>query len=219
MIIAIDGTLASGKGTLARHLARAYGLPHLDTGLIYRATAHAVLAFGADPDDAHAAGLIARRVQLRAVPEAELRTAAVGQAASRVAVHPGVRAVLLQLQRSFAHQPGGAVLDGRDIGTVVCPDADVKFWVDADVEVRADRRVKELTAAGNPISLEAMITQLRERDSRDANRVDAPMRAAPDAHLLDTTHKGIDAVVAEARRVIDAFRARAALSPDADSDA
>lgn len=136
-----------------------------------------------------------------------LRTAEVGQYASRVAVHPPVRKALFELQRRFAFQPGGAILDGRDIGTVVCPDAHVKFWVDADIETRAQRRTDELLAKGEPMTVETMLEQLRERDERDRSRAVAPMKPAEDAHLLDTTHLSIDAAREKARQIVDRVRA------------
>lgn len=207
LIIAVDGTLASGKGTLSKGLARDLGLPHLDTGLIYRATAKACLDAGTDPDNAEAAAECAKTINISDMKADELRTAEIGQAASRVAVHMPVREALFDLQRNFAFQPGGAILDGRDIGTVVCPEAHVKFWVDADVEVRAARRVAELNAKGDPITLDEMVSQLKERDDRDKNRKIAPMKPADDAHLLDTTHLSIDAAREKARLIVDQVRA------------
>ena len=212
LIIAIDGTLASGKGTLGRGIAEEYGLAHLDTGLLYRATAKACLDAGIDPSNGAEAAKLAAELDLSTMNPDELRTAEVGQAASKVAVHPPVRKALFQLQRDFAFQPGGAVLDGRDIGTVVCPDAHVKFWVDADVEVRAARRVAELNAKGDPITQAEMVAELRERDERDKNRTIAPMKPAEDAHLLDTTHLSIDAAREKARHIVDQVRARLARS-------
>ncbi|MEL6862643.1 MAG: (d)CMP kinase [Pseudomonadota bacterium] len=208
MIIAIDGTLASGKGTIARRLSGWYGLAHMDTGRLYRATGIAALNKKVDFEDAEALAETARTLDLNDYSEEALRTAEAGQAASKVAAVPEVRAALLQLQRDFAHQPKGAVLDGRDIGTVVCPDADVKLWVDASVEVRATRRWKELTEKGETLSLEEMIAQLKERDDRDKNRTDAPMIAAADSVLIDTTHLTIDAAVDKARAAVDAVIAQ-----------
>lgn len=208
MIIAIDGTLASGKGTIATRLAAWYGLPHMDTGRLYRATGVAAMRAGVALDDADALAELAARLDPGRYEEAELRTAEAGVAASKVAVIPEVRTALLQLQRDFANQPTGAVLDGRDIGTVVCPDADVKLWVDADLDARARRRHAELTAAGETISLDDLIRQLRERDERDRNRKDAPMQMAADAVLIDTTHLTIDAAVEKARAAVDAEMAR-----------
>ncbi len=208
MIIAIDGTLASGKGTIARRLSRWYGLPYMDTGQLYRATGVVALKRGAAFDDPEALAQVALSLDLNDYTEDELRTAEAGQAASRVAAVPEVRAALLEKQRAFARQPGGAVLDGRDIGTVVCPDADVKIWIDAEVETRAMRRWKELTAKGDGLSLDDMIAQLRERDARDKNRQDAPMIAAADAVLIDTTDLSIDAAVDKARATVEAVIAR-----------
>lgn len=204
MIIAIDGTLASGKGTIARALAARYGLPHMDTGRLYRATGVAALKAGADFEDSAALAEIARTLDLNDFEEAELRTSEAGQAASKVAAVPDVRAALLDLQRAFARQSGGAILDGRDIGTVICPDADVKLWVDANVEARARRRHAELVAKGETITLDEMIDQLKTRDARDRNREDAPMQAATDAHLIDTSDLTIDAAVEYARAAVEA---------------
>lgn len=206
-VIAIDGTVASGKGTLARRLAAHYGFAHLDTGSLYRRVGLAALEAGIDPDDSAAATELARTLGLEPMADDRLRTSAVGAAASKVAVHPGVRAALLDYQRGFARQPGGAVLDGRDIGTVVCPGADAKFWVDARVEERARRRTVELRERGEPVTLEEMIAQLRERDARDQSRENAPARRASDAHLLDTSDLSIDEAVEIARRHIDRVRA------------
>lgn len=208
MIIAIDGTLASGKGTIARRLSGWYGLAHMDTGRLYRATGVAALKMAVDFDDPAALAKVARSLDLNDYSEEELRTAEAGQAASKVAAVPEVRAALLELQRAFANQAGGAVLDGRDIGTVVCPEADVKLWIDASVEVRATRRWKELTEKGETLSLEDMIAKLKERDERDKNRADAPMVAAADSVLIDTTHLTIDAAVDKARAAVDAVIAQ-----------
>lgn len=212
MIIAVDGTLASGKGTLSKGLAEDLGLPHLDTGLLYRATAKACLDAGVEPENAEAAAELAKTLKIDEMQPDDLRTAEVGQVASKVAVHPPVREALFQLQRDFAYQPGGAILDGRDIGTVVCPEADVKLWVDADVEIRAARRVAELNAKGDPITQDEMVAQLRERDQRDKNRAIAPMKPAEDAHLLDTSHLSIDAARERARQIVDQVRADLARS-------
>lgn len=208
MIVAIDGTLASGKGTIARRLSGWYGLAHMDTGRLYRATGVAALNKSVDFDDPAALAEVARSLDLNDYSESQLRTAEAGQAASKVAAIPDVRAALLDLQRAFANQAGGAVLDGRDIGTVVCPAADVKLWVDASVEVRARRRWKELTEKGETLSLDEMIAQLKERDARDKNRADAPMIAAADSVLIDTTHLTIDAAVDKARAAVDAVLAQ-----------
>ena len=208
MIIAVDGTMASGKGTIATRLAAWYGLPHMDTGRLYRAAGIAALKQGVDFADVDKLAQVARTLDLNTFSEVELRTAEAGQAASKVAVIPEVRQALLDLQRSFAAQPGGAILDGRDIGTVVCPDADIKLWIDASIDVRAARRWRELSAKGDPITLEEMIAHLKERDARDRSRSEAPMIAAADAVLIDTTDLTIDAAVDRARAVIEDKRTR-----------
>ena len=204
MIVAIDGTLASGKGTIARQVAAKYGLAHMDTGRLYRATGVAAMRTGTDFDDKAALARLAGTLDLDQFEEADLRTAAAGQAASKVAAIPKVREALTALQRSFAQRDGGAVLDGRDIGTVICPDADVKLWIDANVAERARRRCKELEAAGKPITQAQMLAELEERDTRDRNRATAPMKMAEDAVLIDTTDLGIDAAVEKAFAAIDA---------------
>ncbi|MGB3625554.1 MAG: (d)CMP kinase [Henriciella sp.] len=208
MIIAIDGTLASGKGTIARRIAAWYGLPYLDTGRLYRATGVAAIRAGVNLEDGDLVAAVAASLDLNDFEEEDLRSAEAGVAASKVAVLPEVRAALLDLQRAFANQAAGAVLDGRDIGTVICPNADAKLWIDADLEVRAQRRHKELTASGDTITLEDLTQQLRERDARDASRKDAPMKKAADAALIDTTHLTIDAAVDKARSEIDMILAR-----------
>ena len=203
MIIAVDGPMASGKGTIARALSARFNLPHLDTGTLYRATGLAVLDAGADPSDAQACANLARGLNIDAIDETRIRTAEAGAMASKVAAIPQVREALFELQRAFATQPGGAVLDGRDIGTVICPDADVKLFVTADARTRARRRWEELTAKGESLSLEDMLAQTHERDRRDAGRPDAPMRPADDATLLDTSSLSIDAAVATAIRIVE----------------
>lgn len=208
MIIAIDGTLASGKGTIAKRLAGWFGLPHMDTGRLYRATGVAALHKRVDFDDHQALADVARCLDLNDYGEDQLRTAEAGQAASKVAAIPAVRTALLELQRAFANQAKGAVLDGRDIGTVVCPNADVKLWVDASVDVRATRRWKELVAKGETLSLDDMIAQLKERDERDRTRADAPMVAAADSVLIDTSDLTIDAAVDKARAAVEAVLAK-----------
>ncbi|MDX2233670.1 MAG: (d)CMP kinase [Hyphomonadaceae bacterium] len=204
MIIAIDGTTASGKGTLAKAIAQRYGLKRLDTGAIYRAVALALLDAGADPADEGVATAAAAALDLEAIDEERIRSGAVGAAASVVAAHPGVRAALLAAQRAFAAHPDGAVLDGRDIGTVVCPDADVKFFVVADLAVRAERRWKELVARGEAPSLETVAADIAARDKRDAERPIAPTARAPGAYLLDTTALDAAATAAAACAIIDA---------------
>ncbi len=204
MIIAIDGPAAAGKGTLARRLAEHYGLRYLDTGALYRAVGLAVMRAGGDPEDAATAEAAARNLDPALMEHPDLRAAGTGVAASKVAAVPGVRAALLDFQRAFAAQAPGAVLDGRDIGTVVCPEADVKLFVTASPEVRARRRWLELKAAGEDVPFEEILAQVRERDERDMNRAEAPLRPAPDAHLLDTSELDIEAAFRAARRIIDA---------------
>ena len=203
MIIAVDGPLASGKGTIARALSAHFKLPYLDTGTLYRATGVAVLDAGISTDDAEACAGIARSLDISAMDENRIRTAEAGAMASRVASIPQVRQALFELQRGFAGQPGGAILDGRDIGTVICPDADVKIYVTADAETRARRRWSELTAKGETLSFEQMLEQIRERDRRDTERADAPMRPADDATLLDTSSLSIDAAVTAAIEIVE----------------
>ena len=197
-VIAIDGPAASGKGTLARRLAERFALSRLDTGTLYRATALLVLDEAGNPADPRAAELAARRVDLRRLAGPRLRADAVASAASVVAAIPEVRRVLLGLQQDFAaHPPGparGAVLDGRDIGTVVCPQADVKLFITASIEARAARRVKELREQGSPAIYENVLQDLNERDARDSGRRAAPLMAAHDAHVIDTTMLDADVV-------------------------
>src|SRR5688572_28228317 len=197
MIIAVDGPTASGKGTIARALAAHFKLPHLDTGLLYRAVGRQVFLDGGDPDDAGDA-LAATTVPDGLLLDLELRSENTGGLASRVSVHGSVRQALYERQRSFAMQPGGAVLDGRDIGTVIAPEADVKLFVTASVEARAHRRWKEMHARGAPDALEAITVDLRRRDERDRTRAEAPLRAADDAVVLDTSELGPDEAVAAA---------------------
>lgn len=206
MIIAVDGPTASGKGTIAARLAAHYGLKRLDTGSLYRAVGLAVLDAGADPGDEKAAVAAAEALDLAAIDEARIRSSAAGLAASKAAALPAVRVVLRRVQRSFALDPAGAVLDGRDIGTVICPDADVKLFVTASLDARTERRLRELHARGETISFEALKAQIAERDQRDMSRADSPLRQAPDAHLLDTTHLTVEAAVAAAIRIIEAVR-------------
>ena len=209
LIIAVDGPAASGKGTIAARLARTYGLPHLDTGLLYRAVGVKVLGDGHALDDEAAAVAAAWSLVPAGLAEDErLTTGEAGEAASRVAGYPGVRAALLELQQAFAAQPGGAVLDGRDIGTVIAPDAPAKLFITASPETRATRRWKQLTARGFDIAYEAMLTDIRIRDERDAGRGAAPMVQAEDAVLLDTTDLDIEAAFDAARRIVEAARAK-----------
>ena len=209
LIIAIDGPAAAGKGTLARRIARHYNLAFLDTGALYRAVGLAMLRSDLDPDDAVAAERVACDLDLTLLEDPELRTLRTGDAASKVARHPGVRAALLDFQRRFARErnPNGAVLDGRDIGTVVLPEADVKLFVTASPEVRAERRYRELKEQGKNVSYEDVLAQVKERDARDAARATAPMKPAPDAHLLDTSEMDICAAFRAARAIIDAHLA------------
>jgi CMP/dCMP kinase len=208
MIIAIDGTTASGKGTIARRLSGYYGLPHMDTGRLYRAVGVAALKQGVALDAAGPLADIARTLDLNDFIEHELRSAEAGKAASVVAAIPSVRQALFELQRAFATRAGGALLDGRDIGTVIAPDADVKLWVDADVNQRAARRWKELFEGGDPITLETVTQQLKIRDARDQGRADAPAAMAADAILIDTTDLTIDAAVEKALAAVEAALAR-----------
>jgi CMP/dCMP kinase len=208
MIIAIDGTTASGKGTIAAGVASRYGLRRLDTGRLYRALAQRMLDRQLDLRDETAAAQIARSLRIEDIDENQIRSAEAGTGSSIVAVHPSVRDALRDLQRDFAVDPAGAVLDGRDIGTVICPDADVKLFVTADLAARTQRRLNELRARGEQISFEALQAQIAERDRRDTSRADAPLRQAPDAHLLDTTHLSIEGAVEAACRLIDAARMR-----------
>ena len=193
MIIAIDGPAASGKGTLARRIADHFGLACLDTGLLYRAVARDVLARGASLEDEAVATAVARTIDPSSLTDPSLRLPGVGEAASVVARIPAVRAALLAFQHDFARQQPGAVLDGRDIGTVVCPDADVKIFVTADASVRARRRYEELRLRGEPVTFEAVLDVIQRRDARDSGRPDAPMRPADDAILLDTSNLDIEA--------------------------
>jgi len=201
MIIAIDGPAASGKGTLAKRIADHFGYPCLDTGLLYRAVARDVLAAGGDLEDEAAAASAARNLVFASLDDPGLRLPGVGDKASIVAKFPSVRAALLKFQRDFAAKPPGAVLDGRDIGTVVCPNADVKLFVTADVAIRARRRHSELSAKGEDVTYERVLEVIRGRDARDAGRTDAPMKMAADALLLDTSNLSVDEAVAIALRL------------------
>ena len=207
MIIAIDGPAASGKGTLGKRLAAHFGLRHLDTGLIYRAVAKAVLDAGEPLNDASCAGRAARSLDPSAFDEKALKSHQVGEAASVVSAIPEVRAALLDFQREFGRKPPGAVLDGRDIGTVIFPDAEVKIFVTATPEVRARRRALELDGAGVPVKEADVLADILRRDERDIGRAAAPLRRAEDAHLLDTTHLDIDAAFRAAIDIVEAVRA------------
>jgi cytidylate kinase len=203
-VIAVDGPAASGKGTIAGRLGAHYGLPVLDTGLLYRA----VGVLSADPDDARASAAAAKALAAAMLEDPVLRTRAAGELASRAGVHPEVRAALLAFQQDFAGQPGGAVLDGRDIGTVICPDAPAKLFVTATPEVRAGRRWRQLTGQGEVVSLDDVLTDIRRRDARDGGRAAAPLTQAADAVLLDTSEMDIDRAFDAARRIVEAARGR-----------
>lgn len=206
-IIAVDGPAASGKGTLARALARHYGFAYLDTGSLYRAVGQAVRAAGRDPSDETAALAAARGLDVSAIDEAAIRTREAGEAASLVAAMPAVRAAILDFQRDFARNPPsgepGAVLDGRDIGTVVCPGARAKIFVTARPEIRARRRWLELKSSGLDVSETQILEDIKARDRRDAERTASPMRPAPEAHLLDTSDLSIEAAFDAAVSIID----------------
>lgn len=210
MIIAIDGPAASGKGTLARNLARHFGLPHLDTGLLYRATARALIDAGRALSDKEAATAAARGLALAGFDEALLRGREMAEAASIVAAIPEVRAALVELQRTFARGPGGAVLDGRDIGTVICPEAWPKIFVTASVDARATRRALELQAQGEKVDYLAVLEEIVRRDERDKNRAAAPLMAATDAIVLDTTALDVEAVFQAALAIVMGCTGRSA---------
>jgi cytidylate kinase len=207
MIIAIDGPAASGKGTIAKQLAVHYGLRHLDTGLIYRAVAKTLIDAGKRPDDAEAAIAVAKALDPARFDDKALKSHAVGEAASVVSAIPAVREALLAFQREFAATPPGAVLDGRDIGTVVCPAADVKIFVTATPGVRAQRRTLEYKGTGQVIDATAVLADIKSRDERDRNRAAAPLKQAPDAHLLDTTKMDISTAIRAAIDIVEATRA------------
>ncbi len=209
MIIAVDGPAASGKGTIARALARHYALPHLDTGLLYRAVAATVLRDELDPAQ-EADAVAATSFDDLLLADEWLRTDEVGQAASVVSAHPLVRAALLQRQKRFAAQPAGAILDGRDIGTVIAPDADAKLFVKATPMIRARRRHAELRKGGSSVSLDRVLADIRARDERDSKRAEAPLIAAPDAAVLDTSFLSIEAAVQKAIQLVDAQLAQKA---------
>jgi cytidylate kinase len=197
LIIAIDGTAASGKGTISRKIAQNYCVPHLDTGLLYRLVGYHVLQ-GIDPIDA------ANQLNVKQAEVFDLKTLQVSNAASEVAKNPTVRAKLLEFQRRFASKPGGAVLDGRDIGTVICPNADLKFYITASSEVRAQRRHSELLVLGHKISYESVLREIQERDERDTNREQSPLLPAEDANKIDTSDMNIGEVYDLVCLIIDA---------------
>ena len=196
LVIAIDGTAASGKGTISKKIAQNYSVPHLDTGLLYRFVGYKVLK-GFDPVSA------ADQLSMSEMEALDLKTLQVSNAASEVAKNPLVRAKLLEFQRSFASQPGGAVLDGRDIGTVICPNADIKFFISASAEIRARRRYKELLGLGHSISLNKVLKDIQERDERDTNRKESPLVPAVDAKKIDTSDMTIAEVYESVSRVIE----------------
>ena len=202
MIIAVDGPTASGKGTIARALATHFGLPHLDTGLLYRAVGRQVALAGGDPD-CEADALAATQFPEALLADPVLRSEQVGGLASQVSIHPAVRAALLERQRAFAHQPGGAVLDGRDIGTVIAPEADVKLFVTASVEARAARRHAEMRKRGVAASLDEIEADVRRRDARDSGRAEAPLRPAEDALVLDNSDLNPEQSVARAIELVE----------------
>lgn len=207
MIIAIDGPAASGKGTLGKRLAAHYGYRHLDTGLIYRAVAKAMLDGGHALTDEARAAAAATALDVGQLGDPGLKTDAIGQAASVISAYPGVRGALFDFQRDFASHPPGAVLDGRDIGTVICPYAEVKIFVVASAEVRARRRTLEILGRGEQVDESTVLDDIKMRDERDRNRAAAPLKAAPDAHLLDTSALDIEGAVRAAIDIVEAVRA------------
>lgn len=202
--IAIDGPAAAGKGTLSRKIAEVYGFHHLDTGLTYRATAKALLDAGLPLDDEAVAEGIALGLELAGLDRTVLARHEVGEAASKVAIMPAVRRALVEAQRNFSIREPGTVLDGRDIGTVVCPDAPVKLYVTASADVRARRRYDEIIATGGTADYEAVFADVKKRDERDMGRSDSPLKPAADAHLLDTSKMSIEAAFQAAKSIIDA---------------
>ena len=203
MIIAVDGPAASGKGTIARALARHYDLPYMDTGLLYRSVALVLWRFGGDAGNEFEAVRAVEGVEQISVDDEELRSETVGQLASKVSAYPSVREALMERQRSFAAQDGGAVLDGRDIGTVICPGASAKLFVTASPEVRAERRHKEIVGRGIDAHYEDVLIDIRARDERDSGRSAAPLVQAEDADLLDTTSLGIEEAIAAAIAMVE----------------
>jgi CMP/dCMP kinase len=202
-VIAIDGPAAAGKGTLSRRIAEEYGFHHLDTGLTYRATAKALLDAGLPLDDEPLAADMALKLDLSGLDRSSLARHEIGEAASKIAVMPSVRKALVEAQRRFSEKAPGTVLDGRDIGTVVCPDALVKLYVTAAADVRAKRRHDEIIAGGGEANYEAVLADVIKRDDRDMNRADSPLKPAEDMHLLDTSKMGIEAAFQAAKVIID----------------
>jgi len=207
-VIAVDGPAASGKGTIATRLAQTYDLAMLDTGLLYRAVGVLLARHGGDFDDVEAATRVARELTADMLTDPAFRTREAGEAASRVAVHPPVRLALREMQQDFARRPDGAVIDGRDIGTVIAPEAPAKLYVTARPEVRAERRFKQLRGQGEAVTFEDILEDIRKRDERDGGRADSPMIQAPDAVLLDTSEMTIEQTTDAARRIVEAARAR-----------
>jgi cytidylate kinase len=205
VIVAVDGPAASGKGTIAKALARRFGLPHMDTGLLYRAVALNLLRWDGDPESEFAA-VRACDFSQTDFDDPDLRTEAVGGIASRISAYPLVREALVERQRTFANQPGGAVLDGRDIGTVIAPGADVKLFVTASPAVRARRRFEELVRAGRPVHYDDVLADIKARDDRDSHRAAAPLAKADDAMLLDTSDMGIEEAIEAAAAAVEARR-------------
>jgi len=203
-VIAIDGPAAAGKGTLSRRIAETYGFHHLDTGLTYRATAKALLDAGLPLDAEPVAAKVAETLELAGLDRDILSKHEIGEAASKIAVMSSVRKALVAAQRAFSKKPPGTVLDGRDIGTVVCPDALVKLYVTASPEVRAQRRYDEILARGAAADYEAIFADVKQRDARDMGRADSPLKPAEDAHLLDTSEMSIEAAFQAAKSIIDA---------------
>ena len=203
-VVAIDGPAAAGKGTLSRRIAETYGFQHLDTGLTYRATAKALLDAGLPLDDEQVAEEMARQLDLGGLDRSVLSRHEIGEAASKIAVMPSVRRALVEAQQAFSRREPGTVLDGRDIGTVVCPHAPVKLYVTASPEVRARRRFDEIIAGGGEADFEAIFADVKKRDERDMGRADSPLKPADDAHLLDTSEMSIEAALQAAKSLNDA---------------
>ena len=204
--VAIDGPAASGKGTIARALARHYDLPHLDTGMLYRGVALSLFRFGGDPGNVFEARRAVEALEQVDLGDEELRSEVIGEIASRISAYPEVREALFKRQQDFAAQDGGAVLDGRDIGTVIAPDATAKLFVTASAEVRAQRRFKEGEGRGIPVHLDDVLADIRARDARDAGRDSAPLVQAADAVLLDTSEMGVEEAIARALEAVEAAR-------------